>query len=254
MEIIHDIEKYWNHYVSTGIFPPSKYVTTPSSQNHQRLVFLSDSMRNNNARLVLEKFVSDMDFDRRKKEVKEAILNSSLDYAIKLQERFSFDLGKIQSEREERVVEDLYSLSEPTLVIFGVGHPTLVESVSANRRVEVHYPFSPYNDFYDTLMQLQFRKTGRIDRDLFLRSYMQELVYLVLKDSMNLSPRENLLVASHYASTLGQTNIVEFFDYYRSTRDFLVGVNDKYVIESFLAKNHYPSIEEVKANLPAENH
>ena len=119
-----------------------------------------------------------------------------------------------ESKRREKATAKLILHNpEGALIIFGAGHPGLVELVSKHHPVNVYYPWKGYPASFDIALSERFRATGTIDHALYLKSMMESHIQMVIAalftDAYHHRPeyRELFRLGNYYACLLDADHI-----------------------------------------------
>lgn len=243
IETVYQIEKDWNDYISNGEMSETLRLCLDGQFPDTHTLYMAELMKGTNKRFVFEKSLeAPFDLEEENKNTNRAFLEYDLDRALEIKEEFLTESENYQIEREKSVSEQILAIPDTTLVIFGAGHPELEKEVANYRITETHYPYLDYPISYETQMRHEFRKTGKINKELYLRNMMEQITIKGVKE--NLKGREQDLVVHYYTSLLTPEQIIECRDYIVSCSRFLL-VSKQDIFESYLKKESLPSIQEV---------
>jgi hypothetical protein len=277
LHITREVEQDFNAYSQKGRLSPkfSGMLTHPESVEKR---FLMDITKGTRKRYVLERSEApDMNLDAEESRAVALFLREdvSLEAALQAMEGFLVRADGYEQRRESGVAEQIMSIPETTLVIFGAGHPDLERMVSSRRRpTEVHFPYPGYPLFYDVQMRMGFRQTTQVSIELCLRMVVERLALNALGnyDGKSISGTELNLLAHRYAALFSQDQILGYRDYLLRCRrlfggspliampDTLVDAEQHHanngagdIFESYLSRNGLPPVKEVLARLRGEN-
>lgn len=251
-----ELERDVNEYVKTGKMP----LKLKMAYDHQMRVqgeptiefFIANLLQRTTKRIVLEKTLkASFDYYEEDHQVNLMFFESSLERAIDARKRFLEVGEKYQERRDHDVAEQIKTIPEMTLVLFGAGHPDIEKQVAAERPTEIHFPYPDYPLSFETKLRMAYRETGEVDQELFLRKHAEVMARAGIwaRLGRSITSREIDLLSHHYAAALSTDQILSFRDYIISCRRMLAGISAGDIVESYFKRERLSLMEEVLVEL-----
>ncbi len=254
-----EFERGWNEYIASGKMSGltgELFDLYADDSSTKALMFLANLMRGTGKRLFFERTTPPLfDYYKESAAPTDSFVLGKYDEAFKKVEAFLEKASEYETQREEEAADQLFSLLEPTLVIFGAGHRDLARRVSEKRPVEIHYPYKDYIWSFTDEMFEHYKKDKKFDREFFLRSEMEGMAKGVIETMYGetITSRELGLMIHYYSSSLTPEQIVTCNDYMISCLRLLVGISPGDIFESFIGKEHLPAPSQLLEKIRSES-
>ena len=255
-EIIDKFEKELNDYSQNGISTNEFRANFLTDAIDPMWPFILQSTKGSDKKYALERTITNFfDLNVLKGESDSAFFLYNLDTSLQMKRDFLSESCEYHIEREKDVAEQILDIPETTLVLFGTGHPELEKLVEHHRTTEIHYPYTEYiTGHYINQMHQKFRRTGKIEPELYLRAMMEGIVRKALDvihggglDMVDLN-----FTIHHYAALFSPDQIVRYKDNLVSCFKSSAGANCGDIFESYLKKESLPPVEQVLEKVRAE--
>jgi hypothetical protein len=243
VSISAEIERDFNNYSRDGVLSDKLRGTLEMGHDEQGK-FLLDLTKGTPKRYVFEKYPdAPFDFALKEESSGTAFLKYSLEEAMEIREDFLMESMRYNVPREKAATGRIIALDGIVLVIFGAAHPDLQKMIARARPTEIHFPYPDYPVSYTNQEMADFRQTGVLDKELFLRGRMGAIARAAIK-SISMSLRERELLAHAYAGIFPLDTMQEYPGYANFCISFS-GVSPQDVFESFLKKEKMPLVPEM---------
>jgi hypothetical protein len=211
--------------------------------------FLLSLTRGTCKRYVLEEYPEpSFGYEEEKAESRRAFLRYGLEEAMLRREDFLMASEAYNIPREKAAAVRIAALDGTVLAILGSAHPDVRKIVALSRPTEVHFPYPNYPRSYSGQESANFRQTGVLDQELFLRNAMEMIARAALNSNPLLSRRERETIANAYASLVPLDKIEQYPEYLNFCVSF-ASVSPQEVFESFLKKESLPLVPEMLAKI-----
>ncbi len=243
LDQIREEETKWNECTASGDLSQFPTIAPPFSS-------LGYLLAGSGKRIVLEKSLKpEWDHGEVYQQFCLAFYDATLERAFEIAQAALGRIIPYHQEREARVAQDLTGITEKTLIIFGLAHRPLADIVASIRPVEVHTPFEDSNLPIECLVMDNFRKTGKLDRELYMRSVLEASLLKAIEGYRSYNRAEKERIAAEYVKLFTTDQIIALRDAYLRLQDQHPRATIGDAFERFVQKNNFPTVPDMARKL-----
>ncbi len=207
-DIVTEIEREVNNYRATGIFPKRLRDSELTTETYLARKWVSTQKR-----IILERYPEcTFDHNAEDRESMQALVTQSLERGMEKKRQFYGKSTAYQRRREEAVLEQILAIPETTIVLFGAGHKNLAREAQRRREIEIIYSYPFVSQSFGIQGREYFEREGRVDRELYLREFLEDVSNAGLRKGYDLVGEEKDILAHEIAV---QTSIEDIESYAR---------------------------------------